>query len=95
VTGQTLRRKFRVLLVDDHAVVCEGLAAVLSRSESVEVVGQAGSADEAISRAEACRPDVIVMDIRMPGREASRASSRPGSRKRAGARCGATPGARE
>lgn len=61
------QRRLKVLLVDDHAVVCEGLAAVLGRSETVEVVGQAGSAGEAIARTEALQPDVVVMDIRMPG----------------------------
>jgi DNA-binding NarL/FixJ family response regulator len=55
------------VLVDDHAVVREGLAAVLGRCTGLEVVGEAGSAAEAIEVADRTRPDVVVMDIRMPG----------------------------
>ncbi|MGE5552910.1 MAG: response regulator transcription factor [Betaproteobacteria bacterium] len=57
----------RIVLVDDHAVVREGLAAVLGRSPGLEVVGEAGSAAEAIEVTGQTQPDVVVMDIRMPG----------------------------
>ncbi len=56
----------RVLLVDDHEVVRRGLAAMLSSHEDIDVVGEAGSADEALRRAGMDEPDVVVMDVRMP-----------------------------
>ncbi|HHW14904.1 MAG TPA: response regulator transcription factor [Firmicutes bacterium] len=62
-----MERSIRVVLVDDHAVVREGLAAVLGRHPELEVVGQAGSAAEAVEVSGATQPDVVVMDIRMPG----------------------------
>src|SRR5581483_4763374 len=57
----------RILLVDDHEVVRLGLKALLSRHPSFEVIGEAGSAEEAIRKTVALRPDVVVMDIRLPG----------------------------
>ncbi len=56
----------RLLLVDDHEVVRQGLAAVLSRREHFQVVAEASSVAEAIDQAERFRPDVIVMDVRLP-----------------------------
>ncbi len=57
----------RVLVVDDHGVVRIGLVALLNRQPDIEVVGEAENADEALSRVAALRPDVVVMDVRMPG----------------------------
>ena len=57
----------RVLLVDDHEVVRIGLTAILNRQEGIEVVGEAATADEAVALARKLRPDVVLMDIRMPG----------------------------
>jgi two-component system, NarL family, response regulator LiaR len=56
----------RVLLVDDHAVVREGLRAFLELQEGIEVAGEAADGDEAIEAASRLRPDVIVMDLVMP-----------------------------
>ncbi len=56
----------RILLVDDHEVVREGLRALLSRREGFHVVGQAGSVAESIAEAQRTQPDVIVMDVRLP-----------------------------
>jgi len=56
----------RVLLVDDHAVVREGLRAYLELQEDLAVVGEAGDGEEALAAAEALRPDVILMDLVMP-----------------------------
>ncbi|MFI7699335.1 response regulator transcription factor [Nonomuraea sp. NPDC049480] len=57
----------RVLLVDDQALVRGALAALLSLERDIEVVGQAGSAPEAIDAARAARPDVVLLDIQMAG----------------------------
>ena len=56
-----------VLLVDDHAMVMEALAEHLERASGLKVVGTAPDADTAIDKALSTRPDVIVMDIDMPG----------------------------
>jgi len=56
----------RILLVDDHDVVREGLRALLSRREGFDVVSQAGTVAESISEAKRVKPDVIVMDVRLP-----------------------------
>jgi len=59
--------KIRVLLVDDHTIVRLGLKTLLGDQANLEVVGEAGTAAEAVQAAERLRPDVILMDIRMPG----------------------------
>jgi DNA-binding NarL/FixJ family response regulator len=56
----------RILIVDDHAVVREGLRAFLALQESFEIVGEAADGEEAIERAEELEPDVILMDLVMP-----------------------------
>ncbi|MEK6256357.1 MAG: response regulator transcription factor [Chloroflexota bacterium] len=58
----------KILLVDDHEVVRLGLKALLSNYPKFEVVAEAKDADEAISRAMEYKPDVVVMDIRLPGK---------------------------
>ncbi len=65
----------RVLLVDDHKVMREGLAALLTEQADLDVVGQAGNGREAVDLAYRLRPDVVVMDVAMPlmaGEEATR-----------------------
>jgi two-component system, NarL family, response regulator DevR len=59
--------KQRILLVDDHEVVRLGLKALLERHPHFEIAGEAGSAREAIEQVIALQPDVVVMDIRLPG----------------------------
>lgn len=66
----------RVLLVDDHAVVRDGLAAVFDRLPDVEVVGQATDGAEAVKQAQQRRPDVVLMDVRMPGMDGVEATRR-------------------
>jgi len=56
-----------VVLVDDHAVVRSGLRLLLDAEEDIEVVGEAGNAKDAIFRARALKPDVILLDVVMPG----------------------------
>ncbi|MGW7104264.1 response regulator [Streptomyces sp. NPDC054838] len=57
----------RVLLVDDHQVVRRGLRTFLEVQEDIEVVGEAADGEEGIARAGELRPDVILMDVKMPG----------------------------
>lgn len=56
----------RVLLVDDHAVVRQGLRLFLGLDPSIEVVGEAANGEEALAQADALRPAVVVMDLMMP-----------------------------
>jgi len=57
----------RVLVVDDQVLVRAGFAALIHAAPGLEVVGEAANGEEAIIRAAASRPDVVLMDIRMPG----------------------------
>ncbi|GAA2081222.1 response regulator transcription factor [Streptomyces albiaxialis] len=57
----------RVLLVDDHQVVRRGLRTFLEVQDDIEVVGEAADGDEGVARAEELRPDIILMDVKMPG----------------------------
>jgi two-component system response regulator NreC len=59
--------KIRILLADDHAVLRAGLRALLNAESDMEVVGEAANGREAVERAEELKPDVIVMDLSMPG----------------------------
>ena len=58
--------KIRTILVDDHEVVRKGLRAMLEAQDDIEVVAEAATAAEAVTKAKAIRPDVIVMDVRLP-----------------------------
>ena len=57
----------RVLIVDDHPVTRGGLRTALSTSDEVEIVGEASSGEEAVERVSQLDPDVVFMDVRMPG----------------------------
>jgi len=57
----------RVLIVDDHAVVRQGLKAFLRVQDDIEFVGEAANGDEAVTQARSVQPDVILMDLIMPG----------------------------
>ncbi|WP_328589665.1 response regulator transcription factor [Actinomadura rubteroloni] len=56
----------RVFLLDDHEVVRRGVGALLSAEDDIEIVGEAGSAEQALARVPAARPDVAVLDVRLP-----------------------------
>ncbi len=65
----------RVLIADDHAIERKGLRALLATERDIQVVGEASDGAEAVAQAQACRPDVILMDLVMPkldGIEATR-----------------------
>ena len=57
----------RVLLVEDHKVVRAGLSALLEATGRVEVVGEASSGEEAVTKARTLEPDIVIMDLAMPG----------------------------
>lgn len=59
--------KIRVFLADDHALFREGIRALLSGCEDIEVVGEAADGQEALARVPQAHPDVVLMDIAMPG----------------------------
>jgi len=72
-SGKDLR--IRVLVVDDHKIVREGLALLLSEQPDIEVIGQAANGREAVSMARSLHPNVVIMDVSMPlmaGDEATR-----------------------
>jgi DNA-binding NarL/FixJ family response regulator len=60
-----LNSPVRILLCDDHAVVRAGLRALLSSAEGIEVVGEAGSGEEALAMTTRLRPDVVLMDLQL------------------------------
>ena len=62
------RKTIRVLIVDDHAIVREGYCALLAKHEGLTVVGEACDAASAYQCYKDKRPDVVIMDISMPGR---------------------------
>ena len=61
-----MMEKIGILIVDDHAVVRDGLAAMLARQGDFSVVGEAQNGLEAVEKAAALQPDVVLMDLRMP-----------------------------
>ena len=65
-TVEPTRRPLRLLVVDDHEVVRQGLVSVLDRREGFEVVAQADTAAEAVAQARRYEPDIVVMDVRLP-----------------------------
>ncbi len=59
--------KIRVLIADDHAILRQGLKALLSLADDIEVVGEAADGEQAVEQVRALRPDIVLMDVAMPG----------------------------
>jgi len=66
MVGTAEARPIRLFLLDDHELVRRGFADLLSRVDDIEVVGEAATAAQALARIPACRPDVAVLDARLP-----------------------------
>jgi two-component system response regulator DevR len=64
--GESPVRALRLLVVDDHEVVRQGLAALLNRREAFQVVAEAGSVEEALAAVDRFAPDLVIMDVRLP-----------------------------
>lgn len=64
-----MAKPVRILIVDDHALVRKGLISLLALQENVEVVAEARNGDEAIEKAARLKPDVVLLDLVMPGRD--------------------------
>lgn len=68
--------RIRVLLVDDHVLVREGVGEILSLEQDIDVVGQASHSEEAVARVASCLPDVVLLDVEIPGRKAGQTVAR-------------------
>ena len=80
VTAARPRRPIKLLIVDDHPVVRDGLSAMFARDPEFEVLGEAADGAEAVRLALALAPDVILMDLRMPGMDGLTAITELGKR---------------
>jgi len=69
-------KRIRVLIAEDHSLVRRGLAAIINMEEDVTVVGEAGDGEQAIEQWRRLRPDVVLMDLRMPRLEGVEAIKR-------------------
>ena len=65
----------RILVVDDHTVLRDGIRSILELESDMRVVGEAVSGDEVVKKVEDCRPDCILMDINLPGKNGIEATS--------------------
>ena len=72
---KTMKPKIRVLIADDHAVVRAGLATLLGTEGDIEVVAEAKNGKEAVEMAIEARPDVVIMDLRMPEMDGTEATA--------------------
>jgi DNA-binding NarL/FixJ family response regulator len=73
-------KRIRLLIVDDQPVVRDGLSGMFAGDPRFEVVGEAADGGEAVAMAEALRPDVVLMDLRMPRVDGATAIARPAER---------------
>ena len=69
-------KKTTVLIVDDHAIMRKGLASLLQTSKDIDVLGDAGDGESGIRKAIKLKPDVVIMDLMMPGMDGTEATRR-------------------
>ena len=74
--GIAMAKSIRILIADDHAIVRKGIRALLATEADIEVVGEAADGKEAVEKAERLHPDVILMDLVMPGMDGIEATRR-------------------
>jgi two-component system response regulator DegU len=67
VGGEGLKQQIRVLITDDHAILREGLTSLIEKQEDILVVGEAEDGNECLEKAAVLVPDVVVMDVKVPG----------------------------
>jgi len=72
--GHDDRKKIQVILVDDHTVIRQGIVSLLKVAPDVEIVGEAANGEAAVELARTVRPDVILMDVCMPGMDGVQAT---------------------
>jgi len=73
------KKKIRILLADDHNIMRRGLRLLLERQAGFEVVGEAADGRQAVERAEAAKPDIVILDIAMPNLSGIEAAQRIGA----------------
>src|SRR5688500_11174006 len=66
-TATAAATKIRILIADDHAILRDGLRKLLSQESDMQVIGEAGDGHEALRKTEELKPDVVLLDIAMPG----------------------------
>jgi DNA-binding NarL/FixJ family response regulator len=71
-----MANRIRILVVDDHAIMRDGVRALLSIQDDIEIIGEAADGREAVAQALELRPDVVLMDIAMPGLDGLEATRR-------------------
>ena len=64
-----MKKRIKLLLVDDHPVVRKGISSCLARHDHLQIVGEAGDGEEALKRARELLPDIVLMDIDMPEKD--------------------------
>ena len=70
------KSKIRILIVDDHPMVRDGLQSMLLNADNLEVVGEAGTANDAVTQVEHLQPDVVLLDIQLPDEDGLSALTR-------------------
>ena len=75
-SGPHMENLIRVIIADDEALIRAGLATILQASGDIEVIGEASTGEEALAAAQRLQPDVVCMDIRMPGGDGLEATRR-------------------